>query len=100
MPDAGPTIGASYNVSVPIWTDKEGNPRGGYAGVCELVSLVAAGEVPDPDWVTRYYGEDAPRGVYRPSTVDRLVFRRTNGSCLIMPDAPRNRGCWWPVACN
>ena len=88
---------AAYFVHIPKWVDREGGERGGYTAKCDLAGVIRAGKTPHPKLVERVYGDDAPKKVYHAAPHDRLLFRRSEGDYIIVPDVARNRDLWWPA---
>ena len=56
-----------------------------------LVDTLPAHYWPALRKVERYYGNRAPNGAERPRKVTRFVFRKSDGSYLVLPDTPVNR---------
>lgn len=56
-----------------------------------LVDTLPANHWPAMTKVAKYYGRDYPLGAYQPRKVDRWVFRKEDGSYVVLPDTPMNR---------
>lgn len=59
-----------------------------------LVAKFEKGKVPDRSEVKKFYGDNAPKSAYGPTSSDRLVFKRENGSYVIIPDTRQNIYLW------
>ena len=86
-----------YKVTIPKWTN---NKTGEYypERICSamLIETLLANSPQPPELIKKYYGEDAPSGVYKPSPHDRLVFWSVNYGYIIIPNTPQNRSLWNP----
>ena len=83
-----------YLLRIPVWIDALGRRRGGKTYDVALIATLPAGEEAPPARIREYYGADAPKDVYRPLSVARLIFQAGDGRFIVVPDVPRNKRSW------
>lgn len=84
-----------YRITTPGWTNKKtGEVKPTRSFNAELVETLLANSPQPSDLIFKYYGEDAPASVFKPSMHDRLVFKRGEDDYIIIPNIPFNRNMW------
>lgn len=82
-----------HKLSIPEWTDKNGELHPERNLVVKLVDTLLANFPPPPELVFKYYGIP-PTSAFKANKHDRLVFFCEDSGYIIVPNAPRNNGLW------
>lgn len=89
-----------YKLTIPEWTDRNGDVHPHREMTVELVDTLLANFPPPEDLVFKYYGIP-PAGALKATEHDRLIFWNKDSGYIIMPNAPRNKGLWEKIdACT
>lgn len=84
-----------YRITIPAWTDKKTGEHKAFRSFnAELVEILLANSPQPPELILKYYGENAPASVFKPSANDRLVFYADHSGYIIIPNIPPNKGMW------